>query len=285
MNVKNLWKHYIFPVLFFLLLVLICYPVFFLFVGSLKSKSELIQDLGPVLLGKKGYISWSLLPQEPTLRSYVELLLDSPKFFVMFWNSAKITVGILLGQVIISIPAAWAFARYRFRFSKALYMLYIVLMILPFQVLMLSSYLVLGRFQLLDTLGAVIVPGIFSTFAIFIIHHSFVSIPESLLDAARLDGASEIRLFCEIGIPLGKPGIMSAFVLGFIEYWNIIEQPLIFLKDKMKWPLSLFLPTIKPEQVGLAFVASMVTLLPAMLVFLIGRDYLEEGIATVALKE
>jgi ABC-type sugar transport system, permease component len=266
------------------LTIVVCYPIIFIIVGSLKSNGELLRNLSPVFYETEGYASWSLLPLEPTLRAYVELLLDSPKFFVMFWNSVKITMGILLGQVIVSVPAAWALARYRFPCAKVIYILYIVLMMLPFQVLMLSNYFVLEQLNLLDTLRGIILPSIFSTFPIFIMKNAFTSVPEVLLESGRLDGASEVQLFFSIGIPISMPGIISMVMVGVIESWNMIEQPLNFLKDKTKWPLSLFLPAITIEGVRFAFVVAMIMLIPIMLLFFIGKKYLEEGIAMITLK-
>ena len=105
------------------------------------------------------------------------------------------------------------------------------------------------------------------------------------MESARLDGAGELLIFIKIGIPLGSPGIISALVLGFLEYWNLIEQPMVFLKTKELWPLSLYLPNIELEQAGFAFAASVVALAPAVLVFLSGQDYLEQGIVSTAVKE
>lgn len=230
-------------------------------------------------------MSWSLLPLTPTLRHYVQLLLDSPEFFHMFWNSAALTAGILAGQLLAGVPAAWGFARYAFPFKKLLFTLYILLMMMPFQVTMLSSYLVLSEMQLTDTLPAVILPGAFSTFPVFIMYRFFCGIPQAIMDAARIDGAGERDIFLHLGIPLGSSGIVSAVVLGFLESWNLIEQPLTFLKSKKLWPLSLYLPNISPERAGISFAASVVTLLPALMVFLCGQDYLEQGIVAAAVKE
>lgn len=261
------------------------FPILFLAAGSLMGKQELRELLRPVLESTSGYASWKLIPQYPTLRSYVELLLDSPEFFIMFWNSVKITAGVLAGQILIGVPAAWGFARFRFPGKKVLFTIYIALMMMPFQVMMLSSYLVLDRLGLMDTLPGIILPAVFSTFPVFIMYRFFESIPESLMESARLDGAGEIQVFVKIGIPLGSPGIISAMVLGFLEYWNLIEQPMAFLKTKEQWPLSLFLPNINMEQAGLAFAASVAVLLPALLAFLAGQDYLEQGIISTAIKE
>lgn len=266
--------------------IFMCFPVIFLISGSFMSVDELNTYLAPVLSEKgKGYISWGLLPSYPTLRAYVELLFDTPEFFIMFWNSVKIVFLSVCGQLIVGIPAAWGFARYKFPFKKFLFTIYIVVMLMPFQVTMLSSYLVLDKLHLLNTHGSIILPAIFSTFSVFIMYRFFCNIPESIIESARIDGASEFIIFFKIGVPLGMPGIMSAVVLQFLEYWNLIEQPLTFLKDKVLWPLSIYLPNITLENADIAFTASAVTLIAAIIVFFAGQSYLEQGIAASAVKE
>ena len=197
----------------------------------------------------------------------------------------KIAGGILAGQLIFGMPAAWGLARYSFTGKKIIYMLYIIMMMMPFQVTMLSEYLVLDRLELLDTSSAIILPGIFSTFSVFIMYRFFCGIPESILEAARIDGAGEFQIFFRLGIPLGAAGIISAMVLSFLECWSMMEQSMTFLETKSLWPLSLFLPEIEDGNAGLSLCASFAALLPAVIVFLSGQDYLEQGIASAAVKE
>ena len=151
--------------------------------------------------------------------------------------------------------------------------------------MLLGNYLVLDYFGLLDSLPGIIFPAVFSTFPVFIMYRFFEGIPQALLEAARLDGAGELRLFFIIAIPLGSPGVISAMVLDFLEYWNLIEQPMVFLKTKELWPLSLYLPNIDLNKAGMAFAASVITLIPAVLVFFWGQEYLEQGIVAAAVKE
>ena len=278
-------KKKIITLLLFILAMIMCFPIVFLLSGSIMGAAEIKEYLGPVLNDGNGYVTWSVLPKYATLRSYVELLLDTPKFFVMFWNSVGMTVSILIGQLLVSVAAAWGFARYEFPHKKLLFTLYIVLMLMPFQVTMLSTYLVLDKMKLINTVMSIVLPAVFSTFPVFIMYRFFVSIPESIIECARLDGASEFKIFIKIGIPLGKPGIMSAIILGFLEYWNLIEQPLTFLKDKALWTLSIYLPNITLENADIAFTASAVTLIAAIIVFFAGQSYLEQGIAASAVKE
>ncbi len=254
-------------------------PLLFLLAGTFMEDQEIVDQIAPVLGSGEGYASWRLIPIYPTGRNLVGLLLDSPEFFQMFWNSVKITVGILAGQLIFGMPAAWGLARYSFRAKKVIYMIYIIMMMMPFQVTMLSQYLVLDRLHLLDTGAAVILPGMFSTFSVFIMYRFFCGISESVLEAARIDGAGEWRIFLRIGIPLGASGIISALVLSFLECWNMIEQSMTFLETKSLWPLSLFMPEISSSNAGFSLCASFMALLPALFVFMAGQDYLEQGIA------
>lgn len=270
----------------FLLTLFTWLPIWTLAAGSFMGEDEVLKNVGPVLDQAKGMASWSLVPQYPTLHAYVELLLDSPNFFTMFWNSCIQVIPVLFGQLFIAVPAAWAFARFRFRGRKALFVLYIILMVLPFQITMVSSYLVLFRLGLTGTHLALILPNIFSTFPVFIMVKFFKAVPVSLIEAAKLDGAGELYLFIRIGIPMCTSGILSIFILGFLEYWNAIEQPLTFLMNNKKlWPLTLYLPNISADKLGVAFTAAVFVMFPALLLFLYGQKYLEQGIAASGLKE
>ena len=267
------------------LAALVWWVVWFMIIGSLMSLEELNATVGPSLAGKDGQTTWPLLPSWPTLQPVVELLLDTPQFFVMFWNTVKLVIPSVLGQLLIGAPAAWALSRFRFRGRKTLMTVYIILMLMPFQVTMVPNYLIIDRLGLMNTHWAVILPFAFSAFPVFIMVKSFDAVPRALLEAASIDGAGHFRTFLRIGLPLGVPGILSALVLGFLECWSAIEQPMTFLKDPALWPLSLYLPQIVADKLGLAMAASLLMLAPAALVFLFGQKYLELGIQSAGIKE
>lgn len=260
-------------------------PLWMLLSASFMGSREMVHNLAPVLSEEAGYAHWPILPQYPTLKPYVELLLDAPEFFTMFWNSCKQVFPIVAGQIVIGAPAAWAFARFRFRGKGVLYALYIILMLMPFQVTMVSSYFVLDRLGMMNTVWAIILPGAVSTFPVFLMIRFFAAIPSALTEAASLDGAGAWQIFIHLGLPLGVPGILSAVVLGFLEYWNALEQPMTFLKDQTLWPLSLYLPTVTAENAGASLAASVIMLTPALLIFLFGQKYLEAGIAASGMKD
>lgn len=278
-------KRYIVTGILILLTLLIWIPLWMIITGSLMENEELTKYMGKIIEGGSGIASWSFLPRYPTLSSYIEILLDSPKFFMMFWNSCIQVIPSIMGQLVIAVPAAWAFARFEFRGRNILFFVYIVLMILPFQVTMVSSYLVLSKLHLMDTHLALILPNIFSAFPVFIMVKFFQGIPDSLIEAAKLDGAGEFMIFLKVGIPIGASGIVSIVVLGFLEAWNAIEQPITFLKNKALLPLTLYLPNITADKIGISFVASVIIMLPALLIFLYGQEYLEQGIAASGMKE
>ena len=260
-------------------------PVWIAITGTFSSNWELNENLKPVLEGGAGFAKWSLLPQSPTLRSLVQVLLDSPSFFSMFWNSVLITLGTLLGQFVFAIPAAWALAKLHLPGGKKLGSLYMVLMLLPFQVLMYPEYLVLRALGLLNTLWAVILPGIFSAYPVFLMTRFFAAIPEDVLEAARLDGAGEWQIFRYIALPAGLPGLLSVGILSFLDIWNMIEQPMTFLKNRALWPLSLFLPETTLADAGLGFASAFLMLIPALLLFALCQDALERGISLSGGKE
>ena len=262
----------------------ICLPVLMLVSGSLADGQEWRQRTAAYLYDTQEYIGWRWIPDYPTAEHYRRLLFYSPAFFKLFWNSLGMTGGILLGQLLIAVPAAWAFAVYKFRGRNVLFSLYVILMLLPFQVTMLSKYLVLQDAGMINTRWAVVLPAIFSTFPVFLIYRSFAGIPVELLEAARVDGAGELQSFARIGLPMAQGGVREARIISFLESWNMMEEPLTFLQDKSLWPLSLYLPEIAMDQAGYACAASVITLAVSLFVFAIFHDALEQGIITSGLK-
>lgn len=258
----------------------ICFvlPVLILISGSLADAFEWQERVSALVLNTEGYVRWKWIPDYPTLEQYKRLLFYSPDFLKLFWNSVWIAAVILGGQFFIGVPGAWALSAFRFKGRNLLFTVYVILMLLPFQVTMLSKYLVIRQLGLMDTHAAVIFPAVFSTFPVFLMYRSFTGIPGELPEAARIDGAGEWQIFAYIALPLARGGVLSAFVLDFLEAWNLIEEPLAFLTDKALWPLSLYLPEIGVSQSGFSCAASLITLLVSLFIFRIFSDSLEKGI-------
>lgn len=265
-------------VLLALLGFVVCFPLALLVVGSIAEPAALAESLGGVVSGEE-YARLDTALLSPSLQSYVATLFDSPAFHVLMTNSAFYAVAVLTGQVLVGAPAAWALARFRFRGRNALFFLYVLLMVLPFQAVMLPNYLVLRELGVDNTVFAIVLPGIFSAFPVFVMRQFFAAIPDNIIESARLDGAGEWRIFLRIGVPLGAPGVFAALMLGFFEYWGLVEQPIAFLRDQALWPISLFAPTLTLENAGTVFAAAVVAAVPSVLLFLLGGDYLAQGIA------
>jgi len=155
----------------------------------------------------------------------------------------------------------------------------VILMMMPYQVTLVPNYLVLNWMKLLDTNWSIWLPGIFSPFSVYLITKYMRRIPVPLIEAAKIDGANEFQVFTKICIPICKGVITTCAILVFMDYWNMVEQPLLFFNDTDKYPLSIFLSKINAQEVGLAFAVATFYMIPSLLIFLYGEDQLVEGIA------
>lgn len=264
---------------------LVWVPLLLMVAGALMPEDELYwRYLSPLGLGRDR-VRAALLPSYPSAEAFTELLIRSPGFFVMFWNSCIQVFPMLLGQLLVGAPAAWAFARFRFPGRQWLFGIYVMLMILPFQVTQVSNYLVLDGMGLLNTHLALILPGIWSTLPVFIMTKSFETIPKVLTEAACLDGAGELSIFFSVGIPLGYPGIVTALLLSFMDGWNVLEQPVTYLKDQTLWPLALYLPDIARDKASVAFAAALIACILPILAYLNCQEELEQGVAASGIKQ
>lgn len=274
--------------IYFLLAVICCviiYPVVLVLMLPFQDSLELEGTLNPIYNNTQEFVSIDYISKYPTLDNFKELLIYTPDFYKVFWNSIYIVLTTIIFQIIVAIPAAWTFAQFRFKGKRLLFNSYVLFMLMPFQVTMLSQYLILDKLGLLNTRMSIILPAIFSTFSVFLIYRKFSEIPHDISDSARIDGANEFEVLWYIGIPLGKNGIIACIVITFLDLWNMVEQPLAFLKDKKLFPLSLYLPSIGLENSELLLAAAAIALIPSAFVFIIGQDYLDQGIIASALKE
>ena len=160
-----------------------------------------------------------------------------------------------------------------------IFFLYVALMLMPFQVTLVPNYLVADWLHILDTRWSILLPGFFAPFSVYLLTKFMRRIPASLIEAAMLDGANEWQIFTQICIPLCKGAIASVAILVFIDYWNMVEQPIILLSDSDMHPLSVFLSKINTGEVGLAFAVATIYMVPTILIFLYGEEYLVDGIS------
>ena len=261
-------------------------PTVLTIANSFMTSTEISANYGAMLDNmtedKKVYISdkvnLKFIPDKVTIDQYKNVLLKNPEYLLKFWNSVLLTVPITLFQMLLAILTSYGFSRYPNKFKGIIFFTYIILMIMPYQVTLVPNFLVAEKFNLLNTRWAIILPGIFSPFSVFLLSKVMRRIPVSYVEAAKLDGASELQILTKIHVPLCKGAIVSIARLVFIDYWNMVEQPLILMKDADMHPLSVFLSQINTGDIGLAFAVGTVYMVPTILMFLYGEDYLLEGI-------
>ena len=256
--------------------------------NSFMTQSEISANYGKVFANVAGsdgktYISDSVnlkfIPDKVTFSQYVSVLFRSPDYLLKFWNSVILVVPIVLLQLVIASITAYGFTRWRGKVRSFLFFFYVILMLMPTQVTLVPNYLVSDWVGLLNTRWAIILPGAFAPFSVFLLTKSMRRIPVSLIEAAKLDGSSEWQIFKDICLPQCRSALYSIAILVFIDYWNMVEQPIILLPDAEKQPLSVYLSTINSSEVGLAFAIATIYMVPSLLLFLHGEDYLVEGIA------
>ncbi|MDD7186034.1 MAG: carbohydrate ABC transporter permease [Ruminococcus sp.] len=290
MNIRKKRKDFLFKVLLTvfagLVAIVFLMPTVLTITNSFMTSSEISANYGVMFdnisSDKKTYISDTLnlkfIPDKVSFSQYFAVLFKSPEYLLKFWNSVILVVPITFFQIVVALFASYGFARYDGKIKQIIFFSYIILMLMPYQVTLVPNFLVADKLGILNTRWAIILPGIFSPFSVFLLTKVMKRIPTSYIEAAKLDGASEWQIFRHICLPLCKSAVFSVTLLVFIDYWNMVEQPLILLEDKEMHPLSVFLSEINTGDVGLAFAVAVIYMIPTLLMFLYGEDYLVEGI-------
>lgn len=269
---------------------LFLFPTVFTFTNSFMSTTEISANYGKVftglgLSGNGGHVfinekvNMQLIPDRVSFSQYSTVLFKSPEYLMKFWNSVIYVVPIVVFQLLIAAGASYAFARVNTKFRSIVFFVYIILMLMPYQVTLVPNFLVINEMNLLNTRWAIILPGVFSPFAVFILTKYMRRIPKAMVEAAMLDGAGEWNIFWKIYMPMCRATLYSVAILVFIDYWNMVEQPLILLTDSELYPLSVFLSKINEADTGVALAIAVIYMVPPVLLFLYSEDYLIEGIS------
>lgn len=260
-------------------------PTVLTITNSFMTQSEITANYGQVFQnatdGKsfiKDTINLKFIPDKVSFSQYFTVLLKSPDFLYKFWNSVILVAPIVLAQLMVASVAAYGFTRWRGKVRDTIFFAYVILMLMPYQVTLVPNYLVSDYLGLLNTRWAIILPGAFAPFSVFLLTKSMRRIPVSLIESAKLDGAGEWHIFWNICLPQCRSALYSIAILVFIDYWNMVEQPLILLPDASQQPLSVYLSQINAGEIGIAFAAAVVYMVPGLLMFLHGEAYLVEGI-------
>lgn len=266
-------------------------PIVLTFTNSLMTEREIDANYG--LLGQMTnvaaggrdlFINLKLLPDWLSLAQYGQVLIFNPAFLRMFWNSAGMVLPIVAGQTVVAALSAYAFARLRFRGRDKLFLVYLMTMLMPFQVTLVPNYIMIDRLGLMNKEASIILPGIFAAFGVFMLRQFMLHIPGAYTEAAKIDGAGHLTIFARIILPLAAPGAVSLAVLLFVDYWNMVEQPLIFLQGEAKQPLSLYLAHINRSARGVGFAASVLYMTPMILLYLYAESYFVQGVQLSGIK-
>lgn len=270
------------------LAVVIITPILLTVTNAFMSSSEISSNYGQVfsnLTTKEGStyiaetVNLKIIPDTVVFDQFLTILIKSPTYIIKFWNSLMYCVPIVVFQLVVALGAAYGFARFEGGLRSIVFFVYIILMLMPYQVTLVPNFIVADMLGILNTRWAIILPGVFSPFAVFILTRFMRRIPHSLIEAAKLDGAGEWRIFRHICVPMSSSIVYSCAILIFIDYWNMVEQPLIMLNDPETHPLSVFLSNLNTADTGIAFAAATVYMIVPMLMFLYSEDYLVEGIS------
>ena len=262
-------------------------PTVLTITNSFMNETEINANYGKIFAttenGGKVFVSDKVdikfIPNKVSFDQYSSVLFKSPDYLFKFWNSVIYTVPIMIFQLVIALLASYGFMRLKGRLKEILFFVYIIICLMPYQVTLVPNFLVSKWLNIIDTRWAIWLPGMFSPFAVYLLTKYMKRIPTSIIEAAKVDGAGEWKIFLKICLPLCKGAIYSVAILIFIDFWNMVEQPLILLADEYLHPLSIFLSKINSGEIGLAFAVACVYMVPSLLIFLYGEDYLVEGIS------
>lgn len=269
---------YVKTLCFLLLSLVILFPVLYSFANSFMGQEEITEAYSGIL-GVGADVGFHMFPEHFTLEAYGNVMLDTPEYWLKFWKSLGMAGVIAMGQLLISGMCGMAFAKYHFPGWKIFFFLFVIFLLLPVQVTLFPNFLILSWLKLTGTWWALILPGIFSPFGVFLMTLIFQNVPTEILEAARLDGAGTLRIFANMMLPVAKPGTISLLILVFVDNWNMVEQPMVLLQYPWQYPLSVFLASINTENFALQFVCGILSLVPVTLLFLFFHEELAEGIS------
>ncbi|MBJ6977722.1 carbohydrate ABC transporter permease [Luteimonas sp. MC1895] len=227
-----------------------------------------------------------LLPSAVTLDNYRELFARTG-IGRAFANSLLVSLGITLGSLVVNTAAGYAFAKLRFRGRDRLFQVLLAALVVPAQVAMLPLFLLMKELGLVNTLGGVVVPALAGVFGIFLVRQYARSIPDALLEAARIDGAGELRIFVQVVLPMLKPVLVTLAIFSFMAAWNDFMWPLIVLADQDRYTLPVALAALSREHimdVEMMMAGAVVTVLPVLLLFLALQRWYMQGLLLGSVK-
>ena len=262
-------------VLLILVVAITVLPFIWMLSASIKSDREVFQ-MNPFVL----------IPENPKWDNYIQVWTRIP-YATFLKNTLLLTVVVTILQLFTSSFAAYAFSKLTFHGKNKLFLAYISTIAMPWQVYMVPQFLMMRKMGLNDTLLAMVVLQAFSAFGVFLMRQFYMGIPDSLCEAARIDGMSEFQIYKRIMLPLSKPALATLTIFTFVGTWNDYLGPTIYLKSEAKKTIQIGLQRFIGQyssEYGLIMAGSVISLIPVLIVFLCLQKYFVEGIATSGVK-
>lgn len=254
--------------------IIVVIPYLWMMSNSFKSTMETMVD------------SSHFLPQDPTLDGYKKVLTGSP-FFTWLKNSLFITVTNTVVILFTSSLVGYIFSRFKFRGREFLFSLLLFTMMVPAQVTMITTFILIDGIGLYDSVWALIIPSFVNAFGIYLCKSFCDEIPRDLIESARIDGAGDFRIYLNIVLPQIRPALGALAIFTFLEYWNDYLNPLIYLSstDKMTLPLALsYFSTQHATDLSATMAAAALIMIPSAVVFIIFQKQFIKGIAMTGMK-
>ncbi|KPV44424.1 carbohydrate ABC transporter permease [Alicyclobacillus ferrooxydans] len=247
------------------------YPIYWMFVSSTQDNEQ--------IFGQSTYLGFG----HSLGANFHDLMVNSGiNIFRAVGNSLEISIIATLIAVLLATLAGYAFAIYRFRGSKAMFNIFLISLMIPPQVTMIPLFILMSKFHLINTMWAVILPALVTVFGVFLMRQSFMTFPVELLDAARIDGLGEGRIFLRIVLPLMRPILSSLGILTFLASWTNLLWPLIVLDDASKYTIPVALSTLMSTQTspnyGMIMLGASIATIPMLVIFLLLRKQFVSGI-------
>jgi multiple sugar transport system permease protein len=250
-------------------------PFIWMLSSSFKSLSEVFV-FPPKLFGEK--IVWENYTQISSRFSY----------FSYFLNSIKVSVWVVCFQVFTSAVAGYVFAKLRFKGRDKIFLLYLATMMIPFHVTVITNFLQMSIYGLVNTLWSLMLPASISAFGTFLMRQFFITVPNELIEAAKIDGCNPFTTFIRIAFPMAKSSIATLSIFCFMNVWNDYFTPLVYLNDMRKYTLPLGLASMKgmySTNWPVLMAASVIAVLPVLIAFLCAQDAFVKGVMMSGLKD
>ncbi|WP_303193770.1 carbohydrate ABC transporter permease [Ruthenibacterium lactatiformans] len=264
-------------ILMLLLVLLMIFPFVLMFTSSMKPLNEIY--LYPPKI-------WS---ENASLESYRKVLFEqNPPFWSYIVNTTIVTVVSVAGTLLTASLGGYAFAKMKFKGRNVLFLLYLATMMVPNQSLMVPQFILFKHLGIFNTLWALILPRLFTPLGTFLMRQYFLDIPDEIIEAGRIDGAGDFRIFSTLVLPLAKPALSTVAILHFVWRWNDYEAPLIFISDKKYYTLTVGLTNFIDESgfalENMVMAGATIATIPILLVYLLGQNYIIEGITAGSVK-